>query len=232
MATAQSLIEAVQRKVQDASYTPEMILSFLNQGIREIASWKNTNPNRGLHGEILLPMLETSDTVDTEEDVAMIDLPEDFLKNLYHVEQESHVPIDIVSGMRELLYWSKGKLDNSGQHVNIVTVQGSTLFYQPIPDTPVELRLHYYKKPPPLTLEDPESETNVPWCLPEHLHEDLLVNYAAKEIYGEIEDGVDGRKVQTEFYSSRYQVAMFDLYKNVAHKSYQRPTRRRGARFF
>lgn len=234
MPTTQELIATVQRKVMDASYTPELILSFLNKGLQAIAGWKNTNPARGLHGEILLPSLEVTATVGTEAALAEVDLPEDFGKNLYYVLQDGNPPpvITILSGLGQLLALNNGTLANSGTDVQYVTINGNSLVYQPIPNEPVTLELFYYKRPPTLTLEDPEGVTNTPSSLPDHLQEDLLANYAAMEIYGEIEDGLDGRKVQTEFYAGRFHAAMMDLYKSITHKTYQRILKPRRGGFF
>ena len=117
MPTAQQLLESVQCKVRDASYGPEDILALFNRGINEIAGWKNTRPEFGLHGEILLPHLETVASVTTDEDAANIDLPADYMKNLYAVTQASQVPILIWSSMQELLRQWEGTLVNSGPKI-------------------------------------------------------------------------------------------------------------------
>ena len=232
MPTAQQLIESVQRKVRDASYGPDEILALLNRGLNEVAGWKNTRPEFGLHGEILLPFLETVAAWSTQEDLANVDLPANYIKNMYMVNQPSNVPISIWSSMRELLREWGGVLTNEGVNVEDVALMGDQLYYQPIPTEALTLLVYYYRKPSLLTLEDPNGVTNTPYCLPEELQEDLLVNYAAMEIYDEIEDGLDGQKTQTANYAGRYQRALNKLYKSIAHKSPQRPARPRSVGFF
>lgn len=231
MPNAQQIIERVQRKVRDASYGPDEILEILNEGIQEIAGWKNSRPEMGLMGDILLPALETSDTVTTATDSAMVALPDDFAKNLFHVSQVGPA-INIYSSVAQLLAEWDGVLTNTGTAVEDVTVQGANLVYQPIPTTAIELTLRYHRKPDVLTLEDASGITNVPSCLPEQLHYDLLVNYAAKEIYDEIEDGLDGQAVQTAKYTARYQQALNRLHKSITHTSRQRLTRNRAKGWF
>lgn len=228
------MIESVQRKVRDASYGPEDILALFNRGINEIAGWKNTRPEFGLHGEILLPNLETVAPLDTAADLANIDLPDTYMKNLYMVSQPSKVPILIWSSMQELLRQWEGTLVNSGPNVEDVTIMGGQLYYQPIPTEVLELYLYFYRKPDVLTLEAGSGlvPTDIPACLPEDLQEDLLVNYAAMEIYDEIEDGLDGQKMQTQSYAGKYQAALNKLYKAITHKSPQRLARPRAVGFF
>jgi hypothetical protein len=232
MATAQDLVSEVERRVRDASYAPEVILTFLNRGIVEIAGWKNTDPRLGLHGEILLPALETVATVATVIDEASVELPADYMKNLYLVGQPGGAPVSIHSSLRELMGEWYGSLANAGTVVRDVTITGDSLYYQPIPVEPLSLQLYYYRKPSALTMEDPAGITNVPSCIPDPFHVDLLVNYAVKEIYDEIEDGIDGEKLQTANYAMKYQATLNALYKSITHKSQQRLSRRREKSFF
>jgi hypothetical protein len=81
-------------------------------------------------------------------------------------------------------------------------------------------------------MEDLAGVTNVPSCIPEQFQHDLLVNYACKEIFDEIEDGIDGQKLQTANFAGKYQAALNALYKSITHRSQQRLARRREKSFF
>lgn len=47
--------------------------------------------------------------------------------------------------------------------------------------------------------------------IPEFLHEDLLVNYAAWKIFDQIEEGTDGKKINSLNYKEMFMQAMLDL---------------------
>lgn len=257
MATASELIANVRRLIQDDSYGDEIILGFLNEGITEIAAWDNDDPKLGLVGNILLPALETSAVVTTSLTDPFVSLPANYGKNLYKVTFADQVsPIDILSNMRVMLEQWDDALTHEGP-VEDVTVVGGRLYYQPIPTEATELTLWFYRLPTLLANFDPSGENtgfmdsgdttfqgdddtgfidalsdDIPNCLPDHLHKSLLVSYAAKEIFNEIEDGIEGRKINTERYEGKYQQALTALYLGIKHKSKQIPMVRRHAHFF
>jgi hypothetical protein len=131
------------------------------------------------------------------------------------------------------------RLDHSGP-VSEVTIRGGDLYYQGIPGVPTELTLFYYRKPTLLVDYDPSGEDgeagdladDIPDGIPEPFQKGLLVNYACKEIFDEIEDGMDGEKLNTQRYEAKYQAALAKLCKSIRHKSKQVPLVRRPARFF
>ena len=232
MPTAQELIDDVSRIVQDSSYGPDAILGLLNQGMLEIAGWDNTDPRFGLVGSILLPALETQADVVTDPSQSRVELPADYMKNLYAVSftGQRH-PVNILSGMRVFLERWNESLVHVGP-VSDATIAGGELHFHPVPAEATTLTLHYYKKPAMLTTTDVAGVTNVPSCLPEALQKPLLVSYAAREILNEIEDGQDGQKVNTVAYNDRFLIALGRLYRSIRHKSPQVMTIRRKTRFF
>lgn len=233
--TASQLIWEVQRVIQDSkAYPAEVVLGFLNQGLLDVASWDNLDPKLGIVGSILLPALEASGSVTTEPEIPYVDLPSDYHKELYQVSFDDQPSIpNILSNMRVFLEEYDGDLTNTGP-IEDVTVVGSQLYFQPIPEEATELTLRYYAQPPLLVNYDPsETETDdIPICLPLEFHRGLLVNYALKEIYDEIEDGIDGQKLNTARYEIKYQQALSKLYQTIKHKSKQIPYVRRYAHFF
>ncbi len=66
------------------------------------------------------------------------------------------------------------------------------LWYQKIPAEAESLMLILYKNPAEL-----EEDDDTPSDLPSSLHKLLLVNGASHLIYNEIEDGVEGEKINT-----------------------------------
>ncbi len=232
MATAQELIDDVSRIVQDSSYGPDTILGFLNQGIWEIAGWDNDNPQLVVVGNMLLPALEAEAEVVTVPEESHVDLPANYMKNLYAVSYPGQcLPVNILAGMRVLLEKTLEHRTHVGP-IEDVTVRGDSLHFHPVPAEATTLTVYFYEKPAVMTLEDAQGLTNVPSCLPDALHKPLLVNYAAREIFNQIEDGQDGQKINTIAYNDRFVIALAKLYRSIRHKSKQIQAIRRRTRFF
>jgi hypothetical protein len=185
--TAEQLISAVVRKVQDASFSREDILGFLNQGLIEVA------------GLVKLPDLSTSDTVTTATDSPFIPLPSNYHRGLYaavSTDQNRRVKIE----ESFLKFLTRYPMLNVSGSVSLVSVgMGNCLYYQGIPASPDDLILYFYKKPVPLV-----SDGDIPTCLPEHLQAPILVNFAAKEIFNLIEEGLDGKTPNTDRHGKLY----------------------------
>lgn len=181
MATTKQIVDRVVEIVQDGSFTRGVILDLVNRGLGEIA------------GLVKLPLLLDDDTVNTGVAPSAA-LPTGYSRGLFFVSslgQGRRIKIE-ESFLRFLGYYPT--LDSEGD-VARVSVRGLSLFYQPIPATPDTLTIHFYRNPTLLALD-----TDVPGCLPDHLQIPLLSCFAAKEIFAVKEDGIDGKKVNTEFY--------------------------------
>jgi hypothetical protein len=55
------------------------------------------------------------------------------------------------------------------------------------------------------------NDRDKPDMLPSHLHRRLLVNYACKELFSRIEDGMDGKKANTAYHDNEYKTAFSEL---------------------
>jgi hypothetical protein len=206
MAITSDLVDYVADIIQDTSYVDATILKYINRGLRQIAGGIFiTYPDRTQVFSSPLPNLLTSDTVATSTSAAYVALPDDFGRSLLAVSSAStDTLVTIVESFAEFLRMYP-TLDMSSS-VTAVAVRGTRLYYQGIPTTSDTLTLHYYSTP--TELEDDDDE---PDCLPTHLHEELLVNYAAMKIYDQIEDGVVTPKTNTDNYTVRFNKAMLDL---------------------
>ena len=132
-------------------------------------------------------------------------LPSDYNRGLLFVTSESQ-------GHRIRLYESFHKLlrkypllDETGA-VEFVAVKGDYLYYNPVPSTAEALILHYFRDPTAMS-----TSGSSPDGIPSHLQERLLVNYAAKEILGLIEQSVKGITLRSQKYEQKFQRAMADL---------------------
>lgn len=193
MKTLAQLRAEVTRIVQDASYTDTIIDGYINDGLLDIA------------GQVFLPRLEASDTVDTDTSVSYVVLPTDYHRGLYRCYSTTNSTQIRVYENLPLLLREFGQLDLAGRVVG-VAVRGDELHYQYLPSTAETLSFHYSAKP--IELEDDADE---PTCLPDFLVRPLLVSYVCAEIYDQIEDEVDGVKLNTNNYRTRYAESLAKL---------------------
>ena len=75
--------------------------------------------------------------------------------------------------------------------VESVALEGNILWFQKIPESPQTLAVVFYKTPDLLSANSDKP------IIPEHLQRSLLVHGAAWMIYDQIEDGIEGKKVNT-----------------------------------
>lgn len=189
----QDLIDKVRRKVQDDSYSNDDIIDFFNAAMAELA------------GEFLLPNLETWETVYTDPMSSTIRMPANYHKNLRNCHSTTNRRRIKVYGSKQLLHSEFGWHDRNGRVLGIAP-HGRDLYYQHIPNTAETLELNYWKFPDRIT-----SVTQMPDILPPHMLEPLLVAYAAKEIFAEIEDGIEGKQINTERWERRWLVLKVQL---------------------
>ncbi len=190
---SEDLAQTVLRKVQDASYVYSDVLALFNQCLL------------ALSGRFLLPNLEVMRDIHTDPGVPHIPVPADYQKNLRYAHSTSHNRKVKIYGSLILMYRWYAVLDQTGV-VNGLAVKGRDLYYQRVPSSAETIKINYWAYP-----ERMETRYAKPVCLPPHLIEPLLVNYACKELYSEIEDGIDAQKVNTTYYTNEYNRAFGDL---------------------
>lgn len=136
---------------------------------------------------------------------ASVALPSDYNRGLSFVSSVSQDQrLNLYSSFHKLL--RKYPLLNEAGDVERVAVRGDYLYYQPIPSTAEALTLHYFRDPTAMS-----AGGSSPDGIPSHLQERLLVNYAAKEIIGLIEEAVKGKTLRGQKYEEKFQRAMVDL---------------------
>lgn len=191
--TASRIMDEVAAIVRDPSFTGTDILALMNRGLFEIA------------GRVRLPGLETSAELRTAAGRADVSLPADYHRDVFaaHVAAERR-RVRIEPDLAALERRFPG-LDRTGS-VLAVAVRGRSLHYQPVPAAQATLTVRYYRTPEPL-----EAGADRIFCLPPHLTAELLIGYVCREIFGRIEEGLDGKKVQTTAYGERFERAMAEL---------------------
>jgi hypothetical protein len=191
--TAGRIIDEIKAIVRDPSFTGADILALMNRGLFEIA------------GRVRLPGLETSAELRTAAGRAFVSLPADYHRDLFAVNvaaerRRARIEPDVAALLRRF-----PGLDRTGS-VLAVAVRGRSLYYQPVPGAQTTLTAHYYRTPDPL-----EAGADRISCLPPHLTAELLVGYVCREIFERIEEGLDGKKVQTTAYGERFERAVAEL---------------------
>jgi hypothetical protein len=192
--TSQTLADDVLDKVQDGSYSWEDAVKLFNACLYELA------------GEFLIPDLEQWTDLYTDPGVNHAPLPADYMRNLRYVHSVTHnrPRIRIQGSVVQLFRWYSN-LDRQGP-VRQVAVKGRQLYYQLVPSTAEQLRINYFSYPERLRLRDDK-----PTCLPAHLIEPLLVAYACRELFNEIEDALEGAKPNTAHWGTTYDKAKAQL---------------------
>ena len=158
-----------------------------------------------------LPDLYSSSTIETATDAAYKALPTTYQRHVFMVADSSGNQLFHPSGGD---YYSFGLFLRNASHkgltqagsISSVVVKGKKLFYQGIPSSSKTLTLHFYSKPTAMS-----EATDEPDGLPEHLSENLIVHYVAKEIFSDIEDGDNSKGTGYSYHTSRFYEALVDL---------------------
>jgi hypothetical protein len=170
------VIWEIQRLLKDDTYTANILLNLINQGMKNISN--ATLPN-GL--EVYLPELETDGTVTTSTSLWYGTMPTDYQKKIvscYSDTQSEYVKVEPSYAMLTAQYFD-GLIDTG--NVRRVARRGSRLYYNPQPSSADTLTLHYWKNPTELALEDEITE------LPDGFIVPLLKAYCLREMFTEIE---------------------------------------------
>lgn len=195
--TVATLRTEIENIIQDASWDDDDILGFLNDGVNELAE------------ELLLRDLFTNDTVTTSTSSGSVSLPSDFHKKLVKVfsssqEQELTIVESFTEFMEEYGY-SMIDDEDSGD-VQLVCPMGSSLYYQPIPSSADTLTLYYYRTPTQMS-----ADSDTPDGIPCYYKSPVLVPYVCAKVFEQLEDGIEGRKVNTEYFTTKFERAKSKL---------------------
>lgn len=186
--TLERLLAVTKKKVKDSSFNDVALLEKFNTGLVDVA------------GRILLPDLATLGTVKTSLTYPYVDLPAGYHRDLHYASSaQTNGPVPLETSFYRFI--QKYPLVNQTGAVECVAVRGKQLYYQGKPSTQDTLTLLYYRLPTLLDFQHLDAE---PVDLPPQLHEALLANYAAWQIFTDIEDGLDGPGFNTKKYAGLY----------------------------
>ena len=208
MSTLTQLQTIVTSIVQDTEFTDSIIMGYLNRGVQEIAAGMQS-----AFGDFLtppLPNLFSIGTVDTDISAAYVSMPATYQRGLRFAANESGVEIDISNSWIDFAE-TYPLLDKTGNIYEVIE-QGGNLYYQGIPTASEEISIHFYRLP-----IDMAAASDTPDGIPSHLHVQLLTNYACKEIYNLIEDGIEGAQVNTAKHTALFYAALKTLEMSVPY---------------
>ncbi len=201
MSTLAALRTEIIDIIQDPGVTPTEIDALINRGILYIAS------------NVLLADLEVSNTVDSELASSLIPIPSewDFHRNLISVYIEENNQIEVVHSIEHLSrVYPTYETDKQTGCVTVAALNRNNLVIYPIPDEVKELICYYHRKPETLV-----NDVDEPSCIPIGFQEELIINYVCYNIFRRIEDGVDGRKVNSTFYFSMFKENLIALENSI-----------------
>ena len=172
----------IENIVQDDSFNSDTLNDYINQSIIYAGA------------QVDIPELKGINTVDTvlgQAYASLSGLTGGFSGKLRRVKDSDGNAICIYSDLA-LLMDAYPTMDEEGE-VEAVALEGSTLWYQDIPAAAETLTCLYYRNPTTLSLDN-----EIPSDFPTHLHRQLFVHGSAWMIFDQIEDGIEGEKVNTK----------------------------------
>lgn len=189
---AKEIIAECAANLQDSSFSPADLLAYINSCCGQLASVYS-----------IPDLLFTKDIV-VPASTPVFAAPGDFLRSIFHA---SNVTIkDKIEVVEEFSYFvEKFPLFDLTGDVTHISWFGNSFYVQGAPVAEQTIRVMYYGSPKTLV------ESSEPTFIPRHLHKDIFVNFVLAEAWNEIEDGIDGTKVNANKFASRFQLACLKL---------------------
>lgn len=173
--------------------TIEDIEALINQGIGEIAV------------TVMLPYLTSRANIDCGEGPTAT-MPTDFFAHVLHAH---NLTADIKPNVYETLPYFLEEFPslNGEGDVRAICVHGRDLYFQdaPGPGSPQTVLLVYGSTPDYFDSNSGKTEIT---CIPHEFQGPLLINYATRELFDEIEDGVEGNKVNWNTHNKLFNDAL------------------------
>ena len=215
----EKIIKDIQTGIQDDSFTVEgHIMPLINEALDLVAY---DFCHAGLASTAVINI--------AAGDTGPAPLPEDYHHDVYRVENETFKRPVFVRSNIDVLAKLYDELESTGP-IDDVAAEGDQLYFEPYPTTTDQrLKVYYYRKP--VEYESIDTDETPEW-LPASFHKSLIVDYALKELWALVEDGIDGQKINTSFYNSTYLMGLGRLTRDTRRNPKQNPAIKRTARFF
>ncbi|MBC8442002.1 MAG: hypothetical protein H8D87_20230 [Deltaproteobacteria bacterium] len=214
----ETILARIETGIQDPSLTREDdICPLVNEFVSEVSEL------------FTLPGLQEHETIAVAiaDNPVFIAMPDIFAHDLYRVYNEtSRETVSIRSNIKALENLYSG-WESPGM-IQDVALEHKTLWYRPLPVQDQFLTLFFYREPVPVEFDDDEAHLDgIPYNL-----NTIAVDYALKELWALAEDGIDGQKINTLYYTDRYNIGLAKLAKHCQTAPRFTPVIKRSARFF
>lgn len=192
MSTVAEHRETIKSLITDRSFSDDWIDRQINIAIKKTSSL------------VLMPLLETSASVNTVAGNEYADLPAGFGHNLYHASTAKG-KVEVLASMAFMvsLYPGFGSYNTQGA-VEYCCLSGSRLAIHPVPDEVTAIRIFFYGWPPVLEEDDSVDD----YILGDDHQEDIIHNWVLHRMHKKIEDGIEGPMRNTEYHEARFAAAV------------------------
>jgi len=184
--TYSELVNETMAMVQDSSKYDD-IRSYVNMALQELTA------------VVALPEFKAAASVDTLVDtpyVALQVLPDRYVGGILKLYGESVKGVKIYATLDDMIDSEDiSDITTVGTAIEAVAVEGSNIWYYPMPEVPVTLSVLYYTTHPRLYADD-EAVT----LFPDYIQRQAVCSSAAAMCFEKIEDGLDGEKINTAAY--------------------------------
>jgi hypothetical protein len=208
-----TIVTEVEAIVQDTTYNEDWIINKFNEALLLVATMCR------------IPGLQTSAPVSVPISATSVPMPKTFLHDLYLVTTPTYPEgLLIAPNLKEL----NANSDNEETGpAAMVALDGKTLNIRPAPEVAEDLTLYFYKVPTELAAGD-----SFPDYIPAILQKEIFQNYALKEAYLQIEDGLDGVMPNTQKYGGLTAAAIGSLVAFYPNAPKARPELKRKVAWF
>lgn len=197
----QDLITEISTVVQDSSYTDAGITERINKAVLEIASGIRLPQSPQLTSP--LPDLYVEEDLTLAESTRFVSLPANYHRSLQKVyDTGNERSVKLMGSFKKFL--QKYPAIEVDDYTIACVVHGQKLYYHPAYTKTV--KIGFYEKPSTLS-----ANTDEPSSIPSHLQRDLIVNCVCREIFNQIEDGMEGNKLNTVYYDNEFFKAVMSL---------------------
>jgi hypothetical protein len=144
------------------------------------------------------PALKTPMSVATVVGQSWLTLPSGVFGSLLFAGSATGGQLTVVGSLEALMEEEPG-LEEEGD-LEKVAMEGGVLWYRKRPSVATNFVALMLRAPAKLVLD-----SSTPDCIPEYLHRRCLIYGAAAALWSILEEGIDGEKVNSMNYSSRYE---------------------------
>lgn len=208
-----AIVTEVEAILQDPQYDGTWIIGKFNEALGLVATMCR------------IPGLQSITPVNIQAGTSSVAMPKTYCHDLFLVTTPTYPQgILLAPNINELIVNSA-----PGQTgpVEMVSVDGKTLHFRPIPEVAETLTLHFYALPKELAAGD-----SFPDYIPPILQKEIFQNYALKEAYMQIEDGLDGGTPNTTKYSGLTLAAISSLVSLYPNAPKAKPALTRNIRYY